>query len=436
MKKLLLLFALSAFFPLVMAQAGVKHETESGMLYSVAVFGTAGYSITDKPYRYSRTTEHGGFSQLSRFGAQFEADFSPRLSFTLQGEFAPSTYKDHRYHPHLSWAFLTFRPTNNWTIQLGKVRMPMMIHAQNMPVGVSYVQSQLPLEIYGTTPVYDLIGGIVGYTWNLKQNQALTLEGYAGFTNSHIRIFYRGGVPNFKAENSVYYLPFQTPIYGGSLYWQDFENDRQARVKLFYASLRRRHSDSKMWGKNPARFVEYAPGKFSYTPTPGYDGGLVYDRMPLIFLTFGVNWHLGNEWYFVGEGVFRHSLKTNVGLNSLALYAMVSKRYGKWTPYVSLSAIQPATKIRSYLKEMGQPTGNHQLDLLNMSAADNLVTMQQWAFTLGAAYDIAPNQRLKFAWIYTHIGRASALLSARADQDFKHKGINMFNISYNFLFNF
>ncbi len=169
----------------------------------------------------------------------------------------------------------------------------------------------------------------------------------------------------------------------------------------------------------------------------GYDSNVkAYDRLRLIFLTLGVNWNLGNDFYLVGEAIYRKSLNTNIGLNSTALYLLLYKQFGKWTPYVSLSGIQPVSKIRGYLKEMGEPTGNALLDKMNMSSADNLVTMQQWSAALGTAFDLTPNQRLKLEWMYTKIGNASAMVSARSDQNFKHKGINMFSISYNFLFDF
>ncbi len=210
MKNRLFLFALLTLTALPFgAAAGQARDSVAGTrptpYYSLALFGTAGYSITDQPYRYVRADEHGTFRQLSRIGVQVDAQFSPTLSATIQGELAPSTYKDHRYHPRLSWAFLTYRPDNHWTLRLGKVRIPMLMLAENIPVGASYARAQLPYEIFATAPVYDLVGTNIGYTWELQNNKALTLEGYAGFTQSHLRIFYRGGIPSVIPENSAYY---------------------------------------------------------------------------------------------------------------------------------------------------------------------------------------------------------------------------------------
>lgn len=407
-------------------------ESDAPLSYSVSVFGTLGYSITDQPYRYIRADEHGAFRNLSRIGLQTDVQLSPQWSATVQGELAPSIYKDNRYHPHLSWAFLTFRPDNNWVLRAGKLRIPLMMNAENMPAAITYVQTNLPVEIYATSQAYDTVGFNLGYTWNLQQGrQAMTWEGYAGYTASYLRIFYRGGVRGFVPENTAVYMPYDTPLYGTSLLWQDFENDRQVRAKFFYAPIKLR--DGRTWAKEPSRFVEYDSGKYAYLPVSGYDN---VARQKIIFATLGVNWHLGNEFYWVGESVFRRSLNTQNGVDSFSLYFLLHKRFGRWIPYVSVAGILPSRKVRNYLKEMNAPTGSVLLDKMNMSSADNLLAMEQWSAALGTAYDIDSHQRLKLEWLYTKVENASFMVTARADQPFQHKGINMLSLSYNFMLDF
>ena len=410
-------------------------ETDASPTYAISLFGTAGYSNTNRPYRYIRTDEHGAWRNLSRAGVQLDVQFSPQWSATIQGEIAPSTYKDNRYHPRLSWAFLTFRPDNHWTLRAGKVRIPLMMNAENMPAAITYVQTNLPVEIYSTSPAHDMIGANLGYTWNLENKQALTLEGYAGYTASFLRVFYRGGVLQIVPENTPVYLAYDTPLWGTSLFWQDIEKDRSVRFKLFYAPMKTKRG-GKSWAKDPSRFTEYAPGKYVYIPVSGFDNVKAYERQKLIFATLGVNWHLGNDFYFVGESVYRHSLNTNSGANSSSLYFLLHKRLGRFIPYVSVAGIQPDKKIRHYLKAMNEPTGNALFDRMNMSSADNLLAMQQWSAALGTAYDIDSRQRLKLEWLYTKVYNASFMVTARSDQAFQHKAINMLSLSYNFMFDF
>lgn len=410
-------------------------ETDVQPTYALSLFGTAGYSITDRPYRYMRADNRGSFRQLSRIGVQADVQFSPQWSATIQAELAPSTYKDNRYHPRLSWAFLSFRPDNNWVFRAGKLRIPLMTNAENMPAAITYVQANLPYEIYGTSPAMDTVGASLGYTWNFDNKQTLNWEGYVGYTSFYIRVFSRGGMPGFVPENTAIYTPYDTPLYGTSVYWQDLEQDRHVRAKLFYAPITARQ-EGVTWAKDPSRFMEYAPGKYVYIPIAGYDNVRTYERQKIVFATLGVNWHLGREFYFVGESVYRRSLNTNSGVNTSSLYFLLHKRFGRWTPYVSIAGIRPSRKVRNYLKEMNEPTGSPFLDRLNMSSADNLVAMQQWSAALGTSYDIDVNQRIKLEWLHAKISNASTTVTARYDQPFAHKAINMLSLSYNFMFDF
>ncbi len=399
--------------------------------YAFSLFGTLGYAITNQPYRYVHVDERGTLAQTSRIGGQLDAQFNPQWSATLQAELQPSTYKENRYHPRLSWAFLSYRPDNHWTLRLGKLRIPLLMNTENMSVGVSFVQQQLPIELYYASPVYDVTGLSLAYNYN-----AYWWENYLGYANGHQRIFFRGGFPENLQPNVAYFMPLQALVAGSTLTWQNLENDTRIRARLFYASARKRGSHSKVWAKEPSRFVEYAPGEFSYIPLAGFDGGKVSNRIRLLFLTFGMTWDLGDDYFLMAEAVKRLGLNVNNGMDSSALYVHLNKRLGKWTPYVSLAALFASNKTRHYLHQMAKPTGSAFLDNMNLSSADNLLASHQYSFALGTSFDLSHNQRIKAEWLYTKIGDSSAMVSAKNTQKYTHKAVQMFGVSYNFLFDF
>ena len=71
----------------------------------------------------------------------------------------------------IRWAFISFRPDNDWLFRVGRVRPPFGIHFQNAEVGVTYDQVRLPQEVYSFRPVYDFDGGAVTKTWSLGNSE-------------------------------------------------------------------------------------------------------------------------------------------------------------------------------------------------------------------------------------------------------------------------
>ena len=54
----------------------------------------------------------------------------------------------------------------------------------------------------------------------------------------------------------------------------------------------------------------------------------------------------------------------------------------------------------------------------------------QYSIMIGTSYNLSPASKLKFEWMRTKIGQASALV----DGDVHHKSFNVLSMSYNFAF--
>ena len=168
---------------------------------SLSGFGTAGYAISDKEYSYQRFIDNNGTIRRDTvFGVQADVKFNELFSMTLQGKFAPSEKDDKDWEPVLSWAFLSYRPTNDWLFRLGKLRVPLYLNSENLDVGITYNMALLPAEMYSLSPVNNFIGASFSKIWSPDFGDIL-LDGYWGKTPFYWRVYMRddatmlGGMP-------------------------------------------------------------------------------------------------------------------------------------------------------------------------------------------------------------------------------------------------
>ena len=67
---------------------------------------------------------------------------------------------------------------------------------------------------------------------------------------------------------------------------------------------------------------------------------------------------------------------------------------------------------------------------LHQSIADAIFLYDQYSLMLGTSYNLTLASKLKFEWMRTRVGLASALV----DGDVHNKSFSVFSMSYNFAF--
>src|ERR1700682_769973 len=83
--------------------------------FSVSAFGTLGYARSDQPYTYQRFIDKSGtFMRDSLAVVPVDTRVAHKIRETVQVKMAPDTANDNRYVGTVSWAFLSYRPTNDW----------------------------------------------------------------------------------------------------------------------------------------------------------------------------------------------------------------------------------------------------------------------------------------------------------------------------------
>ena len=129
-------------------------------------FGTVGYARSDQPYTYQRfIDDNGTFWRDTVAGLQVDAKFADKFGATVQFKLAPASNNDNEYKGTVSWAFLSWRPTNDWLFRAGKQRIPLYLYSETVDVGVTYDFARLPTEMYSIISSNDFIGLSFSKTW-------------------------------------------------------------------------------------------------------------------------------------------------------------------------------------------------------------------------------------------------------------------------------
>lgn len=109
-------------------------------------------SISDDCTRYIADWSHNGVYEASwsakpesRVGLQGTAKFNAQFSAT--GQVVSRALPDQ--HANLEWLYLTYQPTNEWTIQIGRKRLPLYYYSDFQDVGYAYNTVRPSPDVYG-----------------------------------------------------------------------------------------------------------------------------------------------------------------------------------------------------------------------------------------------------------------------------------------------
>lgn len=400
---------------------------------AVSGFGTLGYAISDKPYSYQRfIDEQGTFERDSLLAVQVDAALAPRWSATFQFKFAPDVDSDSRWAPRLSWGFLSWRPADDWLLRAGKLRIPLYLGAESMDVGASFDYARLPIEVYSIAPTLDFNGVSVTRSWDVRQGE-LSLDAYWGRTRTSIRQYARDGVPGFLAAG-LNFEGIDVTARGLALTYRD--GCDQYRIGVHKASSERTNGEN--WADRPV-LVSPVPGVSYYSVLPG-TGVPERRAMDMVIANAAADVGLGGQVRLGAEYAVRQLKDMDRGVNSQAGYLSLRRRTGNWTPYLYyawLKSDRDMVDLYQTVNGTTVPAWVPQADLINLSqraTADGLQVFDQHTWALGTSYALTPSSKLKAEWARTRIGAGSSLVDAPAGSDVRFQSINVFSLSYSFVF--
>lgn len=408
-------------------------STAQALDFSWSGYGTLGYVRSDQPYPYQRViTDRGTFARDSLFGVQLDAKFSPHWSATVQAQIAPADDDDNRWNPTLSWAFVSWRPNNDWLLRLGKLRLPGYLNSENMDVSWTFNEARLPIEMYSISPAVNLNGISVSKTWGLARGD-LNLEVFWGSADSSWRYNLRDGIPGI-VDSGVFFVPLQVEAKGIVLSYREQEN--LFRIGIYSSSAER--TDGQTWAKHTVT-VTPIPGVTYYDPQPEISAPAT---AKINFPAFGIGADigLGQGLRLAAEYGGRRAQNVQGGISATGGYIALRRRIGKWTPYLSYAQLRSdADELARYqdINRTTVPVWFPNASLINTAqriTADIFLAYDQQTWALGTSYALTPTSKLKLEWARTHVGATSSFVDAPVSGDVNNEDINLFSLSYNFVF--
>lgn len=404
---------------------------------SLSGFGTLGYAVSDQRFNYQRfINDQGTFSADSVMGAQVDVKLNNEFGMTVQGKIAPSMSSDNKVEPSLSWAFLSWRPTNDWLVRAGRMRGPFYLNSQNMEVGTTYDFARLPVEIYNMAQTNDGDGILISKTWNADTNEFI-LDGYFATAETYYRTNMRNSIPVAGLSAGPNFGKIR--YIGGGLALTLHRGDDTYRAGVIRGNTKSLGNQSA-----PATYpyVNLGPGVGYYQTSnllPGPGVSTVKEAHATIYL-LGADVEVGHDFRIMGEYALRYVPNCDTSPNSQSAYLAVLRPIENFVPYASVAWIQPLQRTRNLYNKVNNtsvPVSVPNADVINaaqQAGADAIYAYDQYTVALGTSYRVSSTSKIKAEWARTQTGDASSFVDAPSGGESGHKVINTFSVSYNFVF--
>ncbi|MBS1129954.1 MAG: hypothetical protein H6R16_956 [Proteobacteria bacterium] len=385
-------------------------------------FGTFGYARSDQSFNYQRFIDNGGTVKRDTVvGAQVDARFSQEWSATVQAKAAPSDHSDSQWQASVAWAFLSWRPNDDWLIRAGKIRLPLMLNTENSDVGATYDMARLPLEVYSIAPTTDVVGVSISKTW-LGDSFDLVAEAYTGETSTYWRYYGRDRTIDNANSPGSWFLPIDMKSSGLVLTARSLENT----FRVGY-----HEGEASRPGEKTGAGFEYLnpPGLYRLLP-----GGVDKLRVPI--LTLGASVMLPADFRLTSEYAKAKIESASRGLSRWGAYVALMKRMGAWTPYVYYAKTKSTDGALGLYQQINANAGAVPAPLRSSQTlmADLTSPYDQSTVALGTSFWVTSKSVIKAELSQVRTGIASSFVDAPAGSDSGNRHINIFSLSYSFSF--
>jgi len=291
--------------------------------------------------------------------------------------------------------------------------------------------------MYSISPGNEFSGASFSKSWNFG-NADLSIEGYWGATNVDGRFWIRDGMPQVQSAGPIFRTISLTGR-GLILSYKKMENTVRFGI---HRSVGRQPNGSPLVATYP--FVELFPGVgyFQVDPSMPGPGVPTVDSISNTIATIGADVALGNEYRVIAEFA-----RTYVNTPSAVIanasdrgYFAVSKRVGRWTPYVSYAFLRSDSRQLNLFESINKNTVSILIPgaaLINASqriGADSMLTYDQRSLAIGASYSLSATSKIKGELMHARIGRASSMVDGPPSSNIHHHRISVLSLSYSMVF--
>lgn len=399
-------------------------------------FGTLGYAQSDQPVNYQRfIDEKGTFKRDSVLGAQVDAHFSQQWGATLQVKAAPSNHSDAQWQASLAWAFVSWRPSDDWLIRAGKLRLPFMLNTENADVGATYDFVRLPQEVYSIAPTTDVVGLSISKTW-FGETFDWTAEAYSGKASTYWHYYGRDRTIDNARSPGSWFLPIDMKSSGLVLTARSMEHT----VRVGY-----HEGEASRPGERMGSGFNYA----ACPPPPGAPAGTVMpppncynlgandlDKVRVPIITLGASVSLPEHFKLTAEYGKSKIGSASRGLNRWGGYVALSKRIGAWTPYVYYAKVKSKGDALSMYEQFNGNAGvvNPAYRSYQRLMADLLADYDQSTVAVGTSFWVTTKSVIKAEWSQVNTGVASSFVDAPVGGESGNRRIDVLSLSYSFTF--
>ncbi|MCC9596853.1 MULTISPECIES: hypothetical protein [unclassified Rubrivivax] len=401
-------------------------------------FGTLGWAQSNRGWAVERSIDRGGSAERDTLvGLQLDARLAERWSATLQLKAAESLERDHRWDVTPAWAFLAWRPDDDWLLRAGRMRLPLYLYSEILDVGATQDMVRLPTEMYSIAPSNEFDGLSATRTWTLGDDE-LSLDAYGGRARTTARFWARDGLAPAKPAGANF-VEVEVHAVGAALTLR--QPDTLWRAGMHH--VRTAQTDG---SRIPVTlpWVELAPGVGFYKTDDSIPYGPPVEAVSTItnlIFTLGVEHRFAAHWRVAAEYARDIQHDTELGSNTSGGYVALFREFGALTPYLAWSQLRSTRGTRDWYRRLtAHPLPESLPGAGPINAAQRLTAETIWAadqrsVALGASWTPAPGHKLKAEWKRTAIGQMSRLVDTPADAGTIHDThVDVWSINYGFAF--
>jgi Gram-negative porin len=396
--------------------AGVRAAAEdlSASMFSFSGFGTLGlvHSSEDRADFVANPLQPSGAGYTrpwspdvdSRLGVQVTAQFTPQLSAMLQ-VISEQNY-DNTFTPHVEWADISYQPTPEFTVRVGRMVLPTFLLSDSRKVGYASPWVRPPVEVYDLSPVYDNDGVDTSYKMHL-----------GGFVNTLVGSY---------GKND-----FGVPPQGGTLddnhQWAIADTVEYDALTLHVAYLRSSITYRTLDAVFDA-FRQFGPQGTALANQYDLDNKLGQQ------ITAGAIYDPG-QWFLMGE--WGRRILHSAIVDSTAWYLSGGYRLAKFTPYLTYAEVKadsntstPGLNVTTLPPYLAGPATS-----LNAALNEILATNPiQKTMSVGFRWDVMKDIDFKMQYDRIALGAGSAGTLANIQPGFQLGSIvNLFSVAIDFV---
>lgn len=379
---------------LSLTPAAQAESEQSFTLQGFGTFGAARTTSNDVEFVRDLSQPRGARQRWdgrpdSILGVQANWRISPQLETVVQ---AISRYRyDQSFTPELSWAYVKYDPTPQWSLRAGRLGTEFFMMADSRLVGYSFLSVRPPGDFFLALPFYSINGADVVLTVPVGDN---LLRG---------KLFYG------QADSKLPLADQQWRLAGSAMAGAYVDYQAGAwQFRLSYANIRFKQDlpiDNFMLRNLSQADAATAMAHLATANTRSdyFSAGAVYDHGP---------WQIQLMFNHIEQG-------SQTFESSDAAYILAGYRISAVTPYLGYSWVS------------SDPRGNRVNSVVDQIMADAHV--EQATTIVGARWDVLRNVALKAQWDGVR-GAASSIFPYRREQRGWDGKMDVFSVTVDFLY--